>query len=184
MIIYGGNSNLPAEVNEENRLLVDAILESYGASGSRQSGRSFSIVAIDDGPVAAEFTLYLQNLDSERIFVIDKIVTSQVDADVIWKLHKVTGTGAGTDIEASNLNLNSSRTADLLLNALGGPAAVTGLTSAAVLHAWMGGPVYSSFEVDLNSALVLGQNDAIAVEYDAGTGGACSIAVIGHQYPW
>jgi hypothetical protein len=34
------------------------------------------------------------------------------------------------------------------------------------------------------SAILLAQNDAIAIEYDAGTGGAAAVLVIGHFFPW
>lgn len=181
MQIYGGTSNLPADVSEANRLMVDGIVENYAAAASRESGRCFSVVAIDAGPVAAEYTVYVQNLSSDYDFVIDQIITSQVNADVIWKLHHVTGTAAGTAITPVCMNLANGRPATLELSALGGAGGVTGLASAAELTTWMGGNVYSPFPLNLNGTLILGQDDAVAVEYDAGTGGACSISIIGYQ---
>lgn len=184
MIIYGGDSNQPADVSDAKRLTVESVSESNVASASRESGRCFSIIAIDAGPVAAEYTAYVKNISSEKDFVIDQIITSQVDADVIWKLSSVTGTAAGTAIIPVSLNLEVDRPATLELTALGGAAGVTGLTPVAELFTWMGGAVYSSYTLEVNGAIVLGQDKAIAVEYDAGTGSACSITIVGHQYPW
>jgi hypothetical protein len=179
----GTGGGFKAGVTTLNRLKTEALTETLAANASRESGRCYAIVAEDAGPVAAEYPLYILNTSDERNFVIDTIRTAQVDADVIWKLHHVTGTAAGGSvITASNLNLGSDLVAPLTCR--GGAGGVTGLTSVKLIDSWMGGYVYNTTTIDTMSAILMAQNDAIAIEYDAGTGGACVVTVIGHFYPW
>lgn len=72
----------------------------------------------------------------------------------------------------------SGKSADI--NCKGGAGGVTGLTSQSVLATWYNGEAYNHDRFCMNSTLLLGQNNAIAIEYDAGSGGAVSIVVMGH----
>ena len=179
----GTGRGFVAGVTDKNRLMIDGLSETLAANASRESGRCFAIVAQDAGPVAGEYTLWIQNDSDERHFVIDTIRTSNVNADVVWKLHHVTGVGAtAAVIVPVNLNLGSDLVAPLTCR--GGAGGVSGLTIVNTLDVWMGGYVYNTTVIDTMSAILLAQNDAIAIEYDAGTGGAANVLVIGHFYPW
>jgi len=174
-----GNGNA-AEINDEHQLLTRAVTESHAAHISDNEAVAFSIVAIDVGPVAGEYTLYFQNTSSELGFVLDSVHTNSINADVIWKLHHVTGTSTGTVITPVNLNLTSGKSADCVCR--GGAVGVGGLTSSNVIATWYNGVVYNQTHFHLDGTLILGQNNAIALEYDAGTGGAVSIVMMGHYH--
>jgi len=181
LINDGKGRGYSAEVNELNQMLTRSIVEYRPAYISHSVGRAFLVNAIDAGPVAGEYTLWLKN-DSTTPIVINTIFTSNVDANVVWKLHTVTGTGAtAAAIVPINLNLSSGN--DATVTCLGGAGGVTGLTSAGVITTWYGGVSY--FNSIINwwlDALILGKNDAIAIEFDAGTGNGASVSIMFHDY--
>lgn len=174
-----GRGNVAA-VNDLNQLHTRAVVEHRPAFASREQGQAFIAHAIDAGPVADEYTLWLQN-DSETPIVINTIFTANVAADVIWKLHSVTGTGAtAAAIVPMNLNLSSGNDANVTCR--GGAGGVTALTSSGVITSWHGGVAY--FNTVVNwwlDALILGKNDAIAIEFDAGTGSAVTCSIMFHD---
>ena len=164
-----------AKVTSDFRLDVSSRVNERVYYKSRE-GDAYSVVAVDAGPVAAEYPLYIKNISSSKNLVIQQIITSAHDADVRWKLHHVTGVAAGAAVIVPvNLNLASGKSADATCR--GGAGGVTTLTSINVLWDWFQGVANSYNEVNPHSAIILGQNDAIAIEYDAGTGGACAISV-------
>lgn len=174
----GTGSGMKVQVTDEHQLVAKAITEPRVAYVAINDEQSFVVTVEDAGPSAGEYTLYVKNT-SEHPFVVDIIRTNNVDADVIWKLHKVTGTAGGASaLTPVNTNLASGKTADL--TARGGAGGVTGLTSSEVMYEWFGGGAYNSTKVVFDSTVVLGQDDAIALEFDAGTGGAVAINVHGH----
>jgi len=177
----GSGSGYIAKVSSDNELHVFSVSESHAAHVSNDKGGTYMAYTTDAGPGAGEYTLYIQNDSSTKIFVIDCVCTSNVDADVVWKLHEVTGTAAGASVvTASNLNLTSGKVAELTCR--GGAGGVTGLTSTEVIMAWNGGAVFSNVNKEIGGRIVLGKNNALAVEYDAGTGGAVHVHISGHYH--
>ena len=170
-----GNGKL-WEINNDNHGVVKAIVEVQEAHISHHDGLAYSVTVEDAGPAAGEYTLYIQNTNSSLNLVLTTIRASNVDANVVWKIHNVTGTAAGTILTPVNMNFESGNIA--AANCRGGAGGVTGLTSGAVIHEWFGGPAYNSQIVEFNGALILPYGDAIAVEFDAGTGG--KVAVCAH----
>ena len=166
-----------AGVDSANRLQVSARQNTRGYYKAKD-GESYTMMAADAGPVAAEYTFYFKNDQSNKTFVVSQFRTWATDADVVWKLHKVTGTSAGTTIIPVNTNLSSGNTAEATCR--GGAAGVTGLTSAAVIALWYNGAANSSVQILTNDQVQLGPGQAIALEYDAGTGGAAHIFVQGY----
>jgi hypothetical protein len=169
-----------AEVNELNQLHTRAVIEHRPAFISREIGKAFVVNAIDAGPVADEYTLWLRN-DSETPIVVNTIFTANVAADVIWKLHTVTGTGA-TAALITPINLNLSSGNDANVTCRGGAGGVSALTSTGVITSWHGGVAY--FNTVVNwwlDALILGKNDGIAIEFDAGTGSAVTCSIMFHD---
>ena len=181
MIIEGGTGNgYKAGVDAENMLMVAAVTETHSAHISRHDGKTYTVVAEDAGPVATEYPFYLQYTGDGQLS-IDHIILSNTDADVVWKIHEVTGTAAtAAAIVAMNANLASGNVSDT--NCLGGAGGVSGLTSVGVLAELFGGPAMSVVPHVIGGAIVLGKNNAIALEYDAGTGGKVAITVTFHEH--
>ena len=131
-------------------------------------------MCLDAGPVAAEYTLWIKN-NSEKNLIIQDIYSWAVDADVVWKLWQVTGTGATAPaIVPVNMNISSAHIA--AVTCLGGATAVSGLTTVntPIFH-WYQGPANTPFSFNTDDALIIGPGQAVAIEYDAGTGGAAML---------
>jgi hypothetical protein len=178
-MIQGKSGNF-AEVNSLDQLLTRTVQEQRPAYISRTLGKSF-IASADDPDVAAdEYIIWLQN-NSDVPIVINSIFTFNVDANAIWKLHSVTGTGATAALVTPvNLNLSSGLDADVTCR--GGAGGVTALSSVGEITTWAGGVAY--FNTSGNwwlDALILGKNDAIAVEFDAGTGSRAGASIMFHD---
>lgn len=181
LIEDGRGSGLNASVanaNGKGRLDTSARTNERIAYASRE-GEAYTLVVADAGPTANEYTAYLQNTSSTSNIHIHSVSLSATDADVKWKIHSVTGTAAGaSSVTPLNTNRGSGKSASA--TARGGAGGVTGLTSEGVLYDFFHGPALSSFHFETHDALILGQNDAIAIEYDAGTGGAVSMTIDFH----
>jgi len=178
MVINDSVTQTGAEVNSQRELHTKAIVESRAARESDENSDAYVVTCTDAGPVAAEYTIYLQNNSATKKLVIDKIILDQTDADVVWKIAHVTGTSAGTALSGINLKLGAANATSI--TARGGAAGVTGLTPSNVIHQFRGGAALASHEVDFGGALMLGEDVAIAIEYDAGTGGAVNISIFFH----
>jgi hypothetical protein len=175
-----GNGKL-AKVNDDNFLITRSVIEKHAAQVSYDEGLAFTWTADDAAPSAGEYTLYLKNDSTTKKLVIDMLIFNSTDNDVVWKLHQVTGTAAGASVvTGTNLNLSSGQVADA--TARGGAGGVTGLTSSKVLGISFGGPGMTPIRVDLDGTVVLGQNNAIALEYDAGTGGRAAVTIGAHYH--
>ncbi len=147
---------------------------------SRDMGDSFTIVAQDADPAAGEYTLWIQNLDEDH-FVIHKIITGSDDANVVWKLWNVTGTGATAAlITPVTTNLTSSLSANLTVR--GGAGGVSGLTAVntAPMMIWYQGVAFNTIELKTDDIFRIGQNQAIAIEYEEGTTNDVSITIVGY----
>jgi hypothetical protein len=177
IIIESGNGNgQSAAVSKSgNRLDVSSRSNSRIYYNSRDLERSFSIYSEDDDAAAGDFVFYFKNTDTLRRFYVEEIIVSAELASTV-KLHVVTGTASGTDITPNNLNLGSGNVAAATAK---GNAAVTGLTSSAVLEAARCS-ANQTVQLSLKDALIIGLNDAIAVEYDTGSNGDIEITVVGY----
>lgn len=173
----GIGDGFSAAVDSDHRILVNAVMRSKAADASVR-GDSYTITCEDAAPAAGEYTLWIKNTSSYK-FAIDFISTSNVAADNVWKLHRVTGTGAtAAAIVPINTNFTSAKVASLTV--LGGAGGVSGLTIVSTINEWFGGPAYNRERIDLDGALYLGEDTAIAIEFDAGTGSRVGIVVSGH----
>jgi hypothetical protein len=181
-----GQNNDVLDVTIDGYGLVESRNETVAANAARVAKRSFTISASDTGPVAGEYTIWVKNDTTySRDFVIDKITTWQADADAVWRLWEVTGTGAtAAVITAKNTFLGSVVSAGEL-TARGGAGGVTGLTTVGNwIDEWGGGYVYNVNDKDVLSSVILEPGRAIALEYDAGTGGRVGATIYGHFYPY
>lgn len=172
----GTGGGYKAEVNRLNQLVVRAITEADIDNVAETAEEAYAIIATDTGPTANEFTLYVRN-DDDRDFIIVEIRTYNVDADVDWIFGTVTGTAATAPvIIPANTNLGSGKTADMTV--LGGAGGVTGLTAVETMLNIKGGPVFTN--TTLHTHLILPKNIAVAFEFNAGTGAAVQVGIIGY----
>ncbi len=166
-----GTGNL-AGVDSTNRVLTRAVTETEIFNASNTSQEAYTITSIDAGPSAGEYILYIKNTDTTKDFHISHIEFAAADSDVLWKLHEVTGTASGSSaLTPFNLNLGSGKTATMTAR---GDGAVAGLSTVAVFHT-----ARNNDEIPFAGSLILGLNDAIAVEYDAGTGNGAEVIIEG-----
>lgn len=123
---------------------------------------------------ATEAGLYVKNTSVLYNLYIDVVRVSGPTAS-LWTLRKVTGTGSGTTVTGTNLNFSSTIAAEA--TALGN-AAVTGLTAGVIVTQVYSG-VGIQAELDFDGALILGQNDAVALVATTTQASACALVVRG-----
>ena len=140
---------------------------------SRDNGDAYSMVSIDTA-AAAEYNFYFKNISTTKKFYVTAMTLGSAVL-AIFKISKVTGTATGTAITPTNLNTTSGNVADAVVM---GNAAVGGLTEAALIDV-VSVTADDSKEVSLHDALIIGQGEAIAIEYDVGTGDTVHITVFG-----
>ena len=173
--IKSGSSGDVAKVTTDNRLDTSSRVNGRIYYQSRDSGKAFSITSFDT-TAATEFMLYFKNDSTTEKFHVEIVTLSAVET-VLWKLHQVTGTAAGGAVVTPvNLNLSSGVSASATAR---GTGAITGLTSSSVLDA-IRTVATGGAELNLRDALILGEDDAIAIEYDTGTTGLCEAVIIGY----
>ena len=96
----------------------------------------------------------------------------------LWKVHRVTGTAAaGSLITPSNCNATSSNASSSIAR---GDDSITGLSIASTYFTGRSAANGQPIVFDTKSSLIIGQNQAISVEYDTGTTGIAEVTIIGH----
>ena len=177
----GTGSGKLAGVSEDHRLKINAKVAHRMYYCSRDMGDAYTI-SIIRAMAANDYSLWIRN-DSETHFVIHKIITSSVDANVEWKLWNTTGQigATATAVTPQPTNLTSSLAAQLTV--LGLNATVAGLTAhdgqTKLLATWRNGGANNTVIFDDFDCFRIGQNQSIMFEYHAGTGGVASIVVFG-----
>ncbi len=165
----------------DGRSNVSSRSDSRSYYNSRDQGQAYSVVFDFQSAAAGEFGAYFQNTSTTgKIFVVDSIGVNSVEASRI-KLWFVTGTAAaGTSLVPTNLNKSSGNAATA--TAMEGASAATGITGLTTdgLVDFIHVTATGHEEFRLSDRLRLGQNDAIAVEYDEGTAGDMSGVIFGY----
>lgn len=152
-------------VNSVNRLDASARVASRAFYISRDQGQVYTVVSEDATAVANEETIYLQNTSPTRNMFIDRILVSP-DTASQWRLKFVTGTAAGgSALTPVNLNKTSSNSAEAIAR---GDGSITGLTDDGDIVIFRIA-ASTSRTIDTQSIIILGQNDAIAVECETNT---------------
>ena len=169
-------------VNADGRALVDAETNLTGHFIPVRDGLAFNWSnVITTGGVAGNNVFYLKNDSTTRNLFIDLMRVSGVNA-IRWLVHSATGTAAGGDaVTGTNLNRASGIATTNLSTARGsgGTGALSGITRGdqiAVTRNAAG----AAGEIPFNGILILGTDDAIVVEYDAGTSGEAEVLVRGY----
>lgn len=154
----------------DGRLNVSARSDSRDYYNSRDKGQCYALSFAHAGAVAGEYSVYLKNTSTDKTLVISTIELNSVENSQI-KIWEVTGTATGpAEVTPKNLNLASSNDATVQAMVDDGTA-ISGLTveGTAIEHIFCSANSHENAE--MKDRLRLGQNDAIALEYDAGTTG-------------
>jgi len=159
----GKGSGKIAAVTFENRLQVESKSSARDFFISKDDGQSYHVISEDATAVANEETIYIQNTSTTKNLFIDHI-TLATDTANKFRLKYVTGTAAGgSALTAQNLNKTSSNAADAITR---GSGSVTGLTDDGDLVITRVS-ADDTGEMEFDDKLILGQNDAVAVETEA-----------------
>lgn len=159
-VVRDPQSNAGLRIRTDGRLFAESESAPRDFFISRDDGQVYTAVVQDPAAGVNEETIYLKNISTSKSLVIDDIIiTSDTNSKYILKF--VTGTGSGTTVTPINLNKSSANDADV--QALGGAGGVTGLTDDGVI-AVERVTAFNVTEVNLDEGLILGQNDAIAIE--------------------
>ncbi len=163
----------------DGRLNVSSRADSRAYYNSRDMGRMFSLPFDFQDAAAGEYGAYWKNTSDDKILVINAIGVNSAE-NARFKLWFVTGTAAGgTSLVPTNLNGGSTVAAEATAME-GGSAAtgITGLTAGSLIDfAYCQANGHEEFR--LRDTLRLGQNQAVAIEYDEGTTGDMSGVIFG-----
>jgi len=161
--IEDGLTGDTAKVTTDNRLGTESKTANRDFFISRDQGQSYHVVSEDATAVANEETIYLQNTSTTLNIFIDHIIIATDTANK-FRLKYVTGTAAGgSALTPQNLNKTSSNAAAATSR---GSGSITGLTDDGDLEIIRVG-ADDTGEMEFGDQLILGQNDAIAVETEA-----------------
>lgn len=165
----------------DGRFNVSSRSDTRAYYNSRDQGQAYSGVYEMTDASAGEFVAYMQNTSTTgKTFVVESIGINSEEASRV-KLWYVIGTPtAGTAASSVNLNKSSSNSATgIALEGGATPTGITGLTEDGLIdfvYVQSGGHE----EFRLRERLRLGQNDAIAIEYDTGTTGDVGGVIFGY----
>lgn len=157
-----------------NRLNVSSRSDDRIYYISRDNGDAYTMTSVDTPSAGGEVNFYFKNTSTTQKFYIKDLIMGAADL-AIFKLWKVTGTGSGTAVTPTNLNFTSGNVASATVL---GDGAVSGLTLANLL-AVVSVQADDAKRIDLHDAIILGQGDAIAVEFDTGSASAIHISMLG-----
>lgn len=164
-ITHGSDGRLNVSARSDERIFYN----------SRDVEQTYIWTSFDDAAAVTEYSIYLQNTSTTLNLIIKEILFSPGVA-MTFKVSTVTGTAGGSAITGYNFNRNSGNAASA--NAFGN-AAVTGLTEDTVILATHVSALAST-HIDFHDALILGQNDNIAIECDVNAGGLVYLQIIGY----
>ena len=182
-IDYRSDKNRAHEKAEgsDGRLNVSSRTDGRDYYNSRDQGLTFSTPFCFIGGEAGEFASYYKNTSSTYNFVVSHIMIS-ADVAATFKLWFVSGTAAaGTTVTPTNDNRTKQSNAAPAIAMEGNtaPTGITGLTGEALIENLMTS-ASSTSEFVTGDTLILGQNDAIAVEYESGSTAAIYGTIFGY----
>ena len=164
-----------SSVSESNRLNVSSKANPRAFYISRDDGLAFNISSADTDTDAGDIICYIKNISTTRNIYIRQIHYGGANA-ALWKTWKVSGTAGGTSITPSNLNLTSGKSAEAVAF---GSNPVTGLSLDELISSHR--TVAGAHGIEpWEDVLILGPNDAMAVEYNTGTTGPAEVNIEFH----
>jgi hypothetical protein len=170
----GSGTGREAKVTADNRLDTSSRQNPRLYYISRDDGQVYSATSHDASAAAGTYIIYLKNISTTKNIYVDEVIVGGVET-ALWKLWFVTGTAAGGSVlTPTNLNKTSANAADATSR---GNDSITGLTTAGQI-----GAVRSSAnghaDLSTRDSIILGQGDAIAIEYDTGTTGIAEAEIV------
>lgn len=170
----GKGKNGAASVSAVQRLNVSAKTAPRKFYASRDFGLAYNAVYDEITAAAGDYVAYLKNTSTDSNLFIDRIEFHSVE-NVKWKIWEVSGTAAsGTTVTPSELFVGRGIPADA--SAMSGDTAITGLTTAGQLGTHRS-QTLSDSEMIYSGSLILSPSRAMAIEYDTGTTGLCSLDI-------
>lgn len=168
----GKGSGRKCSVSSVQRLNVSSKTQPRIFYASRDSGLAYNMVTESASTAAGVYTLYIKNSSTTANMFVSVLEFHSAN-DTKWKIWQVSGTAAGgTSNVPAELNLSKSIPADVVaMDNSGG--AITGLTNVQQIGSHRN-QANGDSGMDFQGALILGPNDAIAVEMDTGTTGVTS----------
>jgi len=172
----GKGKNGDMSVSKSQRGDVSARSAPRAMYSARDEGLSFAAI-YHFTAAAGEYVAYLKNTSSTKNLFLHRLVIGGVNS-VLWKLFFVTGTAAaGATVTATPTNKAKSIPAEVI--AMDGDTAITGLTVDGQFAAIRSVAAKDSVE-EFDGTIQLGPGDALAVEYDTGTGGIGEVSLHFH----
>ena len=154
----------------DNRFNVSSRSDPRGYYISRDQEQCYSMVFSHTAAVDGQYSFYLRNDSPDKDIVVSSVGLNCDTADTRFKLHFVTGTaGDGVAVVPVNLNRTSSNAAVATALEDGGGTTISGLTIDGTID--YVGAHGAHDEMRLVDRVRLGQNDAIAMEFDENAGG-------------
>ena len=152
----------------DGRLNVSSRTDTRGYYNSRDVGRTYTVPYSHMSSDPDDFVVYYQNLSTDREFVLSSI-GSNCSNDARLKLWFVTGTAAGGEVVTpTNTNRTSQHAADANVRQSTSGSAMTGIVSASLIDC-LAVQANGHEEFRLSDRVRLGQNDAIAIEFESGS---------------
>lgn len=164
--------------SSDNRIDTSARVDSRSYYSSRDNSQAFSLVFDDASSEAGDYIVYWKNTDvTGKILVIDSCGLNSENA-ASFKLSVVTGTAVGSSVTPTCLNVAFKQSAQAACIEAAGTA-ITGLAEESVVdHAATGAGCHEEFRLD--DRLRIGQDQAIAIEYEQGTTGRAWGVIFGY----
>jgi len=163
----------------DGRANVSSRTDSRAYYNSRDKSEAFSLVWDDASSAAGDYVVYWKNTDTTgRTLVLESVGLNSEQA-ASFKLAVVTGTAAaGSTISPFCLNRATPKSAQAVAMEAAGTA-ITGLSVVGTVdHASCSADGHEEFRLD--DRLRLGQDQAIAIEYEQGTTGRTWGVIFGY----
>ena len=162
----------------DGRLNTSSRSDGRSYYNSRDESESFSLIWDDATSASGDYVLYWKNTDvTGRVLVIESIGVNSTTAG-IFKVSTVTGTASGVSVTPTCLNRSQPRSAvSVCVEAAG--TAITGLTEDLPIDI-VACTATGHEEMRLKDRVRLGQDQAIAIECELGTGARTWGVVFGY----
>lgn len=174
-ILDGTGGGSLAQVTTEGHLVIDAFALEEIAHISNEHGQAFTWSSGTYDGAAADTVLLVKNTSSVRKLFIQSIwMSSDVETRVVIHVPTSEVTPTGTAVTGRNMNITSGNVAEA--------TAIRDETNNTQGNIYWSGeiPILSTpYEVRLHSALILGQNDSLGVDYVADAA-ACDVVIMGY----
>jgi len=158
----------------DNRFNVSSRSNTREFYVSRDDGQSYTFAALDSTAAAGTIFLFLQNTSTDKKMFVEDVDFITSESGAVFRIMTASGTAAGGNaLTGRNLNLTSVNDAQATAR---GDTVLTGITTANVIYQTLIGGE-SEAHIEFRGALILGQNDAISINYHLGLTGTASAVI-------